>query len=275
MSACVCGGVCALRWAEHKEIYLWDLFYWLVFKVARLWAAFPLFENMLLLAVSQRCIHLCRRLNYNPLIHLKSERSSGMLRRDNCQASLQTPSAPSTPQGEREGEGERKGGWTSVCSQTEPGVAEEEEGIICGTTLRAEPSATALLLPDHNQMCQVCPNRNDCVKAIFSNLSDFRVAPFPTRLPPPHSFHLPHASWKTNTNAGGAQQSFSNGLPWMLTLLVASSAVMWWKIYSATAEHKRGKTRPVVLTNNRPPRFHASALPSLPIQMCNLFALCL
>lgn len=187
MSACVCvcGGVCALRWAEHKEIYLWDLFYWLVFKVARLWAAFPLFENMLLLAVSQRCIHLCRRLNYNPLIHLKSERSSGMLRRDNCQASLQTPSAPSTPQGEREGEGERKGGWTSVCSQTEPGVAEEEEGIICGTTLRAEPSATALLLPDHNQMCQVCPNRNDCVKAIFSNLSDFRVAPFPTRLPPP------------------------------------------------------------------------------------------
>ena len=61
---------------------------------------------------------------------------------------------------------------------------EEEEGIICGTTLRAEPSATALLLPDHNQMCQVCPNRNDCVKAIFSNLSDFRVAPSLRPMPP-------------------------------------------------------------------------------------------
>ena len=109
MSACVCGGVFALCWAEHKDIYLWDLFYWLVFKVARLWAAFPLFENMLQLAVSQRCIHLCRRLNYNPLIHLKSERSSGMLRRDNCQASLQTPSAPSTPQGERGRRREERG----------------------------------------------------------------------------------------------------------------------------------------------------------------------
>ena len=134
----------------------------------------------MLLAVSQCCIHLRRRLNYNPLMPLKSERSSGMLQRDNCQASLQTPSAPSTPQREREREkAEReRDEHQYVCRPNqEREEEEEEEGIICGTTLRAEPSAKALLLPDHNQMCQVCPNRNDCVKAIFSNLSDFRVAP--------------------------------------------------------------------------------------------------
>ena len=104
---CVWRRVCVRCVGPNTKKFISGIFfYWLVFKVARLWAAFPLFENMLLLAVSQRCIHLCRRLNYNPLIHLKSERSSGMLRRDNCQASLQTPSAPSTPQGERERERE-------------------------------------------------------------------------------------------------------------------------------------------------------------------------
>lgn len=141
----------------------------------------------MLLAVSQCCIHLCRRLNYNPLIPLKLERRSGMLWRDNCQASLQTPSAPSALQRERKGEerGRESDEHQYVCRPNQE--REEEAGIICGTTLRAEPFATALLLPDHNQMCQVCPNRNDCVKAIFSNLSDFRVAtPYPPP-PPPHA----------------------------------------------------------------------------------------
>ncbi len=78
---------------------------------------------------------------------------------------------------------------------------EEEEGIICGTTLRAERSAMTLLLPDHNQMCQVCPNRNDCVKAIFSNLSDFRVAPLLGPMPRERQIQT----------LEGAQQSFQTG----------------------------------------------------------------
>lgn len=107
-----------------------------------------------------------------------------MLWRDNCQASLQTPSAPSALQRERKGEerGRESDEHQYVCRPNQE--REEEAGIICGTTLRAEPFATALLLPDHNQMCQVCPNRNDCVKAIFSNLSDFRVATPHPPMPP-------------------------------------------------------------------------------------------
>lgn len=82
------------------------------------------------------------------------------------------------PQRERERRseeevGERGANLSVFAEQTRR--EEEEVRIICGTTLGAEPSATALLLPDHNQMCQVCPNRTDCLKAIFSNLSDFRV----------------------------------------------------------------------------------------------------
>lgn len=89
-----------------------------------------------------------------------------------------------------------------------------------------------LLLPDHNQMCQVCPNRNDCVKAIFSNLSDFRVA---SPLLP-----SPHASWKTNTNIRGAR-TISNRLPRTLTPLFACSTVVWWEIYSIMSEHREAR----------------------------------
>ena len=156
---CVC--VCVCYMVPNTNPLSLGSFLLAAFKFSRLWAAFALWKYVLL-TVSWCCTHLCRRLNYNPLMPLKSERSSGMLRRDNCQASLQTPSAPSTPQRVK---GER-----------------EEGGLICGTTLWAEPSATALLLPDHNQMCQVCPNRNDCLKAIFSNLSGFR-APSPPSAP--------------------------------------------------------------------------------------------
>lgn len=93
---------------------------------------------------------------------------------------------PTERERERGRERVRKGGerGMNISLFADQTRREEEEGIICGTTLRAEPSATTLLLPDHNQMCQVCPNRNDCVKAIFSNLSDFRVAP-------PSSPHAP------------------------------------------------------------------------------------
>ncbi len=38
-------------------------------------------------------------------------------------------------------------------------------------------SAEEPLCRDHNQMCQERPNRNECMSAIFSNLSDLRVHP--------------------------------------------------------------------------------------------------
>lgn len=94
------------------------------------------------------------------------ERSSGMHRRDNCQASLQTPTPNQllAPHGqERVGSG---GGRVQMWHHSVSWALRH------GT----------FLLPDHIQMCQVCPNRNDCVKAIFSNLSDFNV---PTTTPPP------------------------------------------------------------------------------------------
>lgn len=85
----------------------------------------------------------------------------------------------------REGEREK---LTSVYLQTKPG--ESRRGRC--DTVRHQPESGALcrgvLLPDHNQMCQVCPNRNDCVKAIFSNLSDFSIPPpllYPLHLMPP------------------------------------------------------------------------------------------
>lgn len=149
--------------------------------------------------------------------------------------------------------------------QTRREEEEEEEGIICGTILRAEPSATALLLPDHNQMCQVCPNRNDCVKAIFSNLSDFRVAPTPPSLSP-----RPKPPERQIQTLEEHNNHFK--LPPMnarCTLSLQRSHVMRDIQYNSRTH--RGKTRPVVLTNNHPPNFHASALLNLAIRMHSAF----
>lgn len=75
---------------------LWS-FYWPCLQFPHCVQLFPLWKHALL-AVSWRCHRLCSRFNYHPVIAFKSERSSGMHRQDNCQDSLQTPSAPSTPQ---------------------------------------------------------------------------------------------------------------------------------------------------------------------------------
>lgn len=149
----------------------------------------------------------------------------------------------------REKERGERGEHQSVCR---PNQEEEKEGIICGTTLRAEPSATALLLPDHNQMCQVCPNRNDCVKAIFSNLSDFRVPPRP------HERQILMLE---------ERESFQTPMNAHSTLCLQHSHVMRDIQYDVCTH--RGKTRPVAFINNHPPNIHASGLPSLPIQMCS------
>lgn len=165
-----------------------------------------------------------------------------MLRQDNCQASLHNTISSKCPT-------EKAVGWgwrSSVCVQAKPEERRRRRrvGIICGTTLRAEPSAAALLLPDHNQMCQVCPNRNDCVKAIFSNLSDFRVAP---TIP-----HYPPCLLKDKCKRAQQSQAPMNAC---CTLCLQHSHDETYTIWT-----HRGKTRPVVLTNNHPPNFHASAL---------------
>lgn len=116
---------CVLDCAKHKS-FISVIILLAVFTVSTLCAAFPLWKHASL-AVSWRCRRLCSRFNYHPVIAVESERSWGMHRRDDCQASLQSPSAPSTPQTRKGG-----AGW--------------REGLICGTTLWAGPSATALFV---------------------------------------------------------------------------------------------------------------------------------
>lgn len=102
--------------------------------------------------------------------------------------------ATSTIGSERPAEREREG-RSSVCLQTKPGGRRVGGGgSVGGGDMWHHSESRGLRhgtfwLPDHNQMGQVCPNRNDCVKAIFSNLSDSEGRSPPRAAPPPFPPH--------------------------------------------------------------------------------------
>lgn len=109
-------------------------------------------------------------------------------------------------------------------------------------------------------MCQVCPNRNDCLKAIFSNLSDFRA---PSLIHP----MTPERQIKTSEEHNNHfRQALMNA---RTTLCFQHSHLM--RDTQCNSRAQRDKTRPAVLTNSHRHNFHASALLSPSIQMCSAF----
>lgn len=144
-----------------------------------------------------------------------------MLLWDNCQASLHNTNSFYCHT-EKESENEHQ----YICRRSQERAGEGDVKL-WGTNLRAEPFAMAFC-------CQITTRCAKCVQTgmtawrQFSAICQILASPSPLPLSP-----SPHASWKTNTNIRGAHR-ISNRLPQMLSPFFASSAVMWWEIYSVT-----------------------------------------